>query len=363
LQEWLESLQLGEYFNAFVREDITLQVLSRPSTYHSNRSNGSLSSINTDRIHNAHYTNNSNLNGSDINNNNNNAEEEENSDAIMNTILDHCNIHLAGVRVKIIKAAKALQGMVERGVVNSIILLMMSLLTEKNKRKAFDQAIAKAKRRSSYGEATPEQLARIARLRAELIKEGQATDDTWMIEHDDLEFLKELGVGTSATVFKGIYKGDKVAIKVLKSLNIESIADIKKELLVLRYVCTTITGENKLMLFFSLALHSTVHSPYIVHFYGACFEPKVCMVLEYCKLGSLYTVLRDPSFPMSWQQAFRFMRDMTNGLHCLHTWTPPVVHRDIKSPNLLVYLLYTTTVYVLSHKHCLTLSVSDKQRW
>lgn len=36
----------------------------------------------------------------------------------------------------------------------------------------------------------------------------------WLIKHSEIEFTKELGTGMSGKVFKGLFKGQKVAIKV-----------------------------------------------------------------------------------------------------------------------------------------------------
>lgn len=52
--------------------------------------------------------------------------------------------------------------------------------------------------------------------------------------------------------------------------------------------------------------------------------------------GSLKDVMCDPNYKISWKRVFRFCKQMTQGLQHLHNWTPCVVHRDIKSANMLV---------------------------
>jgi len=40
---------------------------------------------------------------------------------------------------------------------------------------------------------------------------------------------------------------------------------------------------------------------------------------------------------MSWDQRFSFALDVARGMQYLHQWTPvPVVHRDLKSSNVLL---------------------------
>ena len=48
-----------------------------------------------------------------------------------------------------------------------------------------------------------------------------------MIEENDLEFGQKLGTGTSAKVFRGIYKGTDVAIKLFKSVAEDQLDDFK----------------------------------------------------------------------------------------------------------------------------------------
>jgi serine/threonine protein kinase len=81
---------------------------------------------------------------------------------------------------------------------------------------------------------------------------------------------------------------------------------------------------------------SCIRSPYIVYFYGACLEPRLCIVMEYCSRGSLWNVINDKSIEIDWQRVLQFSKDMTTGLKFLHTFDPPIFHRDMKSLNLLV---------------------------
>jgi len=84
---------------------------------------------------------------------------------------------------------------------------------------------------------------------------------------------------------------------------------------------------------------STARSPHIVHFYGACLTPQICIVLEHCSRGSLFAVLNEPNpkTVINWTVALKYAIDMTKGMQCLHTWKPdPILHRDVKTVNLLV---------------------------
>lgn len=136
-----------------------------------------------------------------------------------------------------------------------------------------------------------------------------------LIDDSELEFTEKLGAGSSGKVYKGLFKNNEVAIKVLKSMTeAKELDEFKKEFQIM----------------------SAIRSNYVVYFHGAVLEPKLCMVMEFCSRGSLYHVLISDKYDIGWDKTFRFALETVKGIECLHTWDPPVVHRDLKSLNLLV---------------------------
>ncbi|KAK5575400.1 hypothetical protein RB653_010660 [Dictyostelium firmibasis] len=136
-----------------------------------------------------------------------------------------------------------------------------------------------------------------------------------IINDNELEYTEKLGAGSSGKVYKGLYRGKEVAIKVLKSMTeSKEIEEFKKEFQIM----------------------SAIRSKHVVHFYGAVLEPKLCMVMENCSKGSLYHVMDNNSLDIGWERTFRFAIETVRGIECLHKWDPPIVHRDLKSLNLLV---------------------------
>ena len=63
---------------------------------------------------------------------------------------------------------------------------------------------------------------------------------------------------------------------------------------------------------------------------------------EFCSRGSLCDVLRAASqneaaaAALTWPRRLGLALDAARGMLALHTHSPPIVHRDLKSPNLLV---------------------------
>lgn len=77
--------------------------------------------------------------------------------------------------------------------------------------------------------------------------------------------------------------------------------------------------------------------PNIVMFLGACTKPpNFAIVLEYCARGSLWSTIQNLDISLSWEDRRKFALDTARGVNYLHTCSPPIIHRDLKSLNLLL---------------------------
>ena len=136
----------------------------------------------------------------------------------------------------------------------------------------------------------------------------------WQIELKDLTVGEELGRGASSVVYKGVYRGQTVAIKEFKESAKNKKQDFTKEFEIL----------------------SSVRSPLVVFFFGATFAEKLCLVTEHMSRGSLLDVLNDDKVNVTMEMAVEFLHEAAVSLDALHSWVPPILHRDIKSSNFLV---------------------------
>lgn len=77
---------------------------------------------------------------------------------------------------------------------------------------------------------------------ASLSARALAAAASWEIDATELKFVRLLGEGTSAKVFRGTYRNQDVAIKVLKGEADQKVLDeFKKEFDIMRYAMLSIS--------------------------------------------------------------------------------------------------------------------------
>uniref|UniRef100_A0AAV1VDC3 Protein kinase domain-containing protein n=1 Tax=Peronospora matthiolae TaxID=2874970 RepID=A0AAV1VDC3_9STRA len=164
-----------------------------------------------------------------------------------------------------------------------------------------------------------------------------------VIDFAHLELFRQIGVGSSATVFRGqLQQQCQVAVKVYTPYRFteEVVAEFSHE----------------------AALCASLLHPNIVKFYGMCVcPPTICLVFELCQ-GSLEDVLtahdkvqshhslaprRQLDLDGKLQEVdildsrqillkVAYMLDCARAVAYVHSFSPPFLHRDIKPANFLV---------------------------
>eukprot|EP01017_Pseudomicrothorax_dubius_P009593 TRINITY_DN13292_c0_g1_i1.p1 TRINITY_DN13292_c0_g1~~TRINITY_DN13292_c0_g1_i1.p1 ORF type:complete len:223 (+),score=22.80 TRINITY_DN13292_c0_g1_i1:106-774(+) len=76
----------------------------------------------------------------------------------------------------------------------------------------------------------------------------------------------------------------------------------------------------------------------LVNFMGVSQNDKeLCIITEFCHGGTLFDLLhRKKNITLPWSVRIKFAKDIALGMHYLHTCEPPIIHRDLKSLNLLI---------------------------
>lgn len=80
-----------------------------------------------------------------------------------------------------------------------------------------------------------------------------------------------------------------------------------------------------------------VRHPNLLLFMGYTTRPEPCIVLEFMPRGSLYTIMRQSAGRAADVKLARAVAlSVARGMAYLHSRTPPILHLDLKSPNILV---------------------------
>lgn len=148
---------------------------------------------------------------------------------------------------------------------------------------------------------------------------GEEKDDvgyTWKtIRFDEVEVGERIGGGGVGVVHRGWYKNKPVALKTLFDARISE--DLKREYM------------NELVVV------SQLDHPNIVQFIGANTQPpNLFFAMELCE-GSLFDALHRSRRRYSIRELVSISLSTAKALLHLHRQSPPIIHRDVKSHNLL----------------------------
>eukprot|EP01125_Pyxidicula_operculata_P013682 TRINITY_DN4547_c0_g1_i2.p1 TRINITY_DN4547_c0_g1~~TRINITY_DN4547_c0_g1_i2.p1 ORF type:complete len:582 (+),score=141.35 TRINITY_DN4547_c0_g1_i2:124-1869(+) len=142
------------------------------------------------------------------------------------------------------------------------------------------------------------------------------------IQSDEIKFGNELGKGGFATVYEGSVTVCKDTVAI-KKLDIPNKINAQKKSKIFR--------EFRHEVFIQLRLkHKN-----IVDLIGICLSP-LCVVMEYLPGGTVHSLIHDSDTYISWRARIKIAIGLANGIRFMHEQVPPIVHCDIKSPNILL---------------------------
>ncbi|XP_011032808.1 PREDICTED: serine/threonine-protein kinase CTR1-like isoform X2 [Populus euphratica] len=149
-------------------------------------------------------------------------------------------------------------------------------------------------------------------------------EEDLVVPWSELLLKNKIGSGSFGTVYHADWRGSDVAVKILEEqeFHAERFEEFLSE----------------------VAIMKRLRHPNIVLFMGAVTQPpNLSIVMEYLSRGSLHKLLHmnDAALILDERRCLNMAYDVAKGMNYLHQFRPPIVHRDLKSLNLLVDSTYT----------------------
>eukprot|EP01089_Gocevia_fonbrunei_P004739 TRINITY_DN14793_c0_g1_i1.p1 TRINITY_DN14793_c0_g1~~TRINITY_DN14793_c0_g1_i1.p1 ORF type:complete len:542 (-),score=98.64 TRINITY_DN14793_c0_g1_i1:129-1754(-) len=145
----------------------------------------------------------------------------------------------------------------------------------------------------------------------------QNTNEGIDIEIDPaaIKLGSELGGGSFGKVYRGVCYSKDVAIKVpqVQSLDREQLLSLRTEIKIMR----------------------NIPHPNIILFMGACTVPGNFMIVTERLDGDLEQLMKKKGKEMTVFERITLAKDAALGLNWLHKSSPAIIHRDLKTANLL----------------------------
>lgn len=140
----------------------------------------------------------------------------------------------------------------------------------------------------------------------------------WVITPEQIQIGETVDEGPASVTYEGLWNDARVIIKVPK---------IEKEL----------TREEVLFINQEITAITNTNHPNIIPLLGACvLYPDICCVTGFVADGTLESILQDPDFEMSPEDALLFAGQVAKALMYLHELKPGMAHGNLKTSNIFM---------------------------
>jgi len=145
-------------------------------------------------------------------------------------------------------------------------------------------------------------------------------EQSWEVNPSDLQLCEKVGTGCTAEVYRGFWKGREVAIKQIewnkKKMGIKEQRAFDREV----GIMPNMDHDNLVRM---VGVSSLQH-PFRI-------------ITEFCAGGCCFELLHNSDHvELVWAQKIKMTRDVASAMDYLHNFKPQIIHRDLKSLNLLL---------------------------
>jgi len=151
--------------------------------------------------------------------------------------------------------------------------------------------------------------------------------------------MEKVGHGMTAEVFRAMLdKKQEVAVKVIEWNKV------------------AMTDRQRVAFIREVSVMAQTQHPNLVRFLGvvSAARPPLRIVTEFCRGGCCFDLLHNAEdVQLVWPQLHKICQDVAYAIEYLHNFNPKIIHRDLKSMNLLL------TAPIKSMHDCPDVKVSD----
>ncbi|EDR24116.1 serine-threonine protein kinase, putative [Entamoeba dispar SAW760] len=148
-------------------------------------------------------------------------------------------------------------------------------------------------------------------------KQAQQESVDQTISTKEIVCDKIIGRGSFGDVWSASWKGQEIAVKLIPIERVE-----KKNI-------EEVTKEVKLM--------KSLRHPCVLQFFGSGMDNNFMLIaMELMQNGTVREILNNNCINLTIENKLRMLKDTASGMFYLHHCKPPILHRDLKTNNLLV---------------------------
>jgi len=140
------------------------------------------------------------------------------------------------------------------------------------------------------------------------------------VDPAELDCLEKVGSGCTAEVYRGTFRTVEVAIKIIE------------------WNKSQMNPKHQIAFDREVSIMAKVDCEYLVKLLAVCsMQAPFRIITEFCSGGCCFELLHNNDhIELVWSQQLKISKDTAQAMEYLHGYSPQIIHRDLKSLNLLL---------------------------